>query len=39
MLGSKLISTPLAVGTSLTAKDGTTLVNASMYRQMVSGLQ
>ena len=39
MLGSKLISTPLAIVTSLTPKDGTMLVNATMYRQMVSGLQ
>ena len=32
MLGSKPVSTPLAVGTSLTASDGTASVNATMYR-------
>ena len=39
MLGSKPISTPLAVGTSLTANDGTASVNATMYRQVIGGLQ
>ena len=39
MLDSKLISTPLAVGTSLTANDGTATVNATMYRQVIDGLQ
>ena len=32
MLGSKSISTSLAIGTSVTANDGTPLVNATMYR-------
>ena len=32
---AKPVFTPLVVGTSLTAKDGTTLVNATMYRQVV----
>ena len=31
MLSSKPISTLLAIGTSLTANDGTALVNATMY--------
>ena len=39
MLGSKLVFTPLAVGTSLTTKDSTARVNATMYRQVVGGLQ
>ena len=39
MLGSKPISTSLAVGTSLIANDGTESVNATMYRQVVGGLQ
>ena len=39
MLGSKLISTLLVVGISLTANVGTVLVNATMYRQVVGGLQ
>ena len=39
MLYSKPVSTPLFMGTSLTAIDGTASVNATMYRQVVSGLQ
>ena len=39
MLGSKLVSTPLVVGTSLTSNDGFTPVNAFMYRQVISDLQ
>ena len=39
MLGSKPVSTPLVVGTSLTAKDGIVSVNATIYRQVVGGLQ
>ena len=39
MLGSKPISTPLAMDTSLTANDGTASVNATMYCQVISGLQ
>ena len=39
MLESKPVSTPLAVGTSLTPKDRTASINATMYRQVVSGLQ
>ena len=39
MLGSKPVSTPLVVSTSLTAKDGVVSVNATMYRQVVGGLQ
>ena len=39
MLGSKPVSTSIAVGTSLTAKDGTTPVNVTMYCQVVGGLQ
>ena len=31
-LNSKLVSTPLAIGTSLTANDGIAPVNATMYR-------
>ena len=38
MLGSKLVSTSLAVGTSLTAHDGTVLVNGTTYRQVVGDL-
>ena len=38
-LGSKPVSTPLAIGTSLTAKDDIAPVNATMYRQVVGGLQ
>ena len=32
MINSKHVSTPLAIGTSLLANDGTALVNATMYR-------
>ena len=39
MLGSKPVLTPLAVDTSLTTKDGTAPVNATMYHQVVGGLQ
>ena len=39
MLDSKPVSTSLVVGTSLTAIDGTVPVNATMYRQVVGGLQ
>ena len=39
MLGSKPVSTPLVIGTSLTAKDGATSVNPTMYRQVVDGHQ
>ena len=39
MLGSKLVSTSLVVGTSLTANDGTTSVNATMYRRVIGCLQ
>ena len=39
MLDSKPVSTLLAVGTSLTAKGGTASINATMYRQVVGGLQ
>ena len=39
MLDSKPFSTPLAVSTSLTSTDGSALVNATMYHQVVSGLQ
>ena len=38
MLGSKPVSTPLVVGTSLTAKDGIPLVIATMHCQVVGGL-
>ena len=38
MLDSKPISTPLVVGTSLTATDGYVLVNSTMYHQVVGGL-
>ena len=38
MLGSKPVSTPLVVGTSLTANDDIALINATMYRQVISGL-
>ena len=39
MLGSKPVSTPLLIGTSLTTNDGIALVNATMYREVVGGLQ
>ena len=39
MLDSKLISTPLAVGTSLTTTYGTALVNVTIHCQVVGGLQ
>ena len=39
MLGSKPVSTPLVIGTSLTANDGTVSINATMYSQVVGGLQ
>ena len=39
MLGSKLVSTPLVGGTSLTTNDGIAQVNATMYCQMIDGLQ
>ena len=35
MFDSKLVSTLLVVGTSLTAHDGVVLVNTTMYRQVV----
>ena len=38
MLGSKPVSTPLVIGTSLTANDGTVSINATMYSQVVGGL-
>ena len=39
ILDSKPVSTSLAMGTSLTTTDGTAPVNATMYCQVVSGLQ
>ena len=39
MVGSRPIFTPLDVGNSLTAKDGTTPINATMYHQVVGDLQ
>ena len=39
MLGSKPVSTLLVVDTSLTTKDGTTPVNATMYCQVLGDLQ
>ena len=39
VLGSKHVSIPLVVGTSLPAKDGTTQVNATLYLHVVGGLQ
>ena len=38
MLGSKSVSTPHVVGTSLTANDGTVSVNDIMYHQAIGGL-
>ena len=38
LLDSKLVSTSLTVGTSLTTHDGNVLVNATMYHQVVGGL-
>ena len=38
MLNSKTVSTPLTINTSLTAIDGSSLINATMYSQVVSGL-
>ena len=39
MLDSKPVSTPFVVDTSLTVIDGSTPGNATMYRQVVGGLQ
>ena len=39
MLDSKLVSTPFAVGTSLTASNGFAPINATMYSQVVGGLR
>ena len=39
MLASKHVSTSLVVGTSLTTLDGSTSVNATIYHQVVGGLQ
>ena len=39
MLDSKPVSTSLTVGTSLTTNDGTAPVNATMYFQVIGGLQ
>ena len=39
MLDSKPVFIPLDVGTSLTANDGIASVNATMYRQVIGGLQ
>ena len=39
MLNSKHVSTPLVICTSLAAHDGTTLINATTYHQVVGGLQ
>ena len=39
MLDSKPVSTPIAIGTSLTATVGSALINDTMYRQVVGGLQ
>ena len=39
MLDSKPVSTSLVVGISLTATDGVTPVNATIYRQVVGALQ
>ena len=39
MLDSKLVSTLLVVGNSLTAQAGTAPVNATTYHQVVGGLQ
>ena len=39
MLDSKPVSTSLFINTSLIANDGATPINATMYRQVISGLQ
>ena len=39
VLGSNPVSTPHAVGTSLTTNDGTMSVNTTMYHQVIGGLQ
>ena len=39
VLDSKPVSTLLEIGTSLIATDGFASVNATMYRQVVGGLQ
>ena len=39
MLGSKSVSTPLVVSTSMTTKYGTVSINATIYRQVVGDLQ
>ena len=39
MLSSKPVFIPLPLGTSPTAKDDTPSVNATMYHQVVDGLQ
>ena len=38
MLGSKPVFTPLVVGISLIANDGTTPIKATMYHQVIGGL-
>ena len=38
MFNSKPVSTPLFVGTSLTANDGTVSVNPTMYHRVIGGL-
>ena len=39
MLDSKSVSTPLVVGSILTLHDSASLMNATMYRQLVGGLK
>ena len=39
MLDSKLVSTPLSVGTSLFTNDGIASANATLHRHVVGGLQ
>ena len=39
MIDSKPVSTPLTTGISLTIHDGAAPINATMYRQVVGGLQ
>ena len=39
MLGSKPVTTPHVVGTSLIAEDGVAPINATVYSQVVGGLQ
>ena len=38
MLDSKPVSMPLAIGSSLSTHDGVSIINATLYSQLVGGL-